>query len=121
MEGIDNSVLKNIQNIKSVSIRMLWSRLKYDWVEIHLTSPPNRTVGVQYSVIIEPLVSATMIPLPFSNALNPTGKLGTKFLLKIYNHGLKKIISNGTLFQLKIRRYIHLDYPKLRKIGRIGK
>ena len=35
MEGIDNSVLKNIQNIKSVSIRMLWSRLKYDWVEIH--------------------------------------------------------------------------------------
>ena len=121
MEGIDNSVLKNIQNIKSISIRMLWSRLKYDWVEIHLTSPPNRTVGVQYSVIIDKLVSGTMIPLPFSTALNPTGKLGTKFLLKIYNHGLKKILSNGTLFQLTIRRYIHLDYPELRKIGRIRK
>ena len=106
MKGINNSVLEILQNIKSLYIHMLWSRLKYDWVEIHLISPHNRTDGVQYSVIIQTLTSGNMIPYYISTILKPTGKLGTKFLLKIYNPRLKNIFSNRTLLQLKIGRYI---------------
>ena len=118
MEGINKSVLEILQKITSLSIRMLWSRLKYDWVEILLTSPHNRTDGVQYSVIIETLTTGNMIPSSISSVLNPTGKLGTKFLLKIYNPRLKNIFPNRTLFQLKIGRYVLFYHPKLRGVRR---
>ena len=120
-KGISSFILKSLQNIKSLWINMFWSRLKYDWIEKHLTAQPNKNNSVEHGITLELLMTRNLMPYFTSITLKPTGKLGINFLLKIYGHRVKNILLHGTVFQLKIDTYIHLDYPKMRLKIRIGK